>query len=155
VASGWRVGEYLPLTWGQVDRASEQIRLTTSKNGEGRVLPIVGPIAAIIERRARDRVVGCPAVFHRGGRPLCEGSFRTAFGRAALRAGLGDLSPHDLRRTAVRDMVHAGVPERVAMGVTGHKTRAVFDRYCIVRPSDLAEAVAKADRRRTQAMVAR
>ena len=74
------------------------------------------------------------------GEPIRD--FRRAWATAGRDAEVPGLLKHDLRRSAVRRMVNLGMPERVAMTMTGHKTRAVFDRYHIVSRGDRRAAVA-------------
>jgi hypothetical protein len=90
----------------------------------------------------------CPRVFHVRGKPI--GDFREAWGKARDAAGLAGLLVHDFRRCAVRNLTRAGVTETVAMKLTGHKTRAIFDRYNIVSESDLSAATERLSRHLAQ-----
>jgi len=86
------------------------------------------------------RRLDCPFVFHRDGEPIRD--FGTAWEHACEQAGLStDLLFHDLRRSGIRNMVRAGVSEKTAMRISGHKTRSTFDRYDITDEDDIAEAV--------------
>jgi len=170
--TGWRKGEIISLRWADVDGDGGAIRLRpeASKNGKGRTVVLDGELDALIQRRWKARLIerdGKPhvtdLVFHRDGEPV--GDFRKAWVTACFEAGLVErvldesdqpmldeygkpkLRPsklfHDLRRTAARNMVRAGVPERVAMEIIGHRTRSMFDRYNIVSEDDLRLAAQK------------
>ena len=139
--------EILPLQWRQVDFGGRTIRLDrgTTKNKEGRVFPLTDDLRTVLEHQkslrdelARTKGLLCPWVFHRDGKRIK--SFRRAWLTACKDAGCPGRIFHDFRRTAVRDLVRAGIPERVAMQMTGHKTRSVFERYNIVSEGDLREA---------------
>lgn len=167
--SAWRKSEILDLTWDRVDLNKGIARLDPgeTKNEEGRILYLDDELMGELRRIRGDRRLGCPYVFQRNGRPIKD--FRGSWGTACIKAGICEVKKddegnpvvsknkkgkeravkvptkifHDFRRTAIRDMIRSGVPERVAMTISGHKTRSVFDRYNIVSDQDLREAARK------------
>lgn len=150
--SGWRKGEILPLRWDAVDRAGREVRLRTSKTGRGRVLPLEGALWKLMEHRWAARKFKAPGgvtglsdyVFHRGGRPVTD--FKRSWAAACEKAWIPGKLFHDLRRTAVRNMIRAGVPQSVAMAISGHRTVSMFHRYNITTDEDMRLAI-----RQTQA----
>ncbi len=160
--TGWRINsEVLPLQWRQVDVKAGEVRLDpgTTKNLEGRVFYLTSELKDLLkpQRKTADRIQRRKGIivqhvfFHdvptkNGDVGFCSGhaiapsGFYHAWCRARLAAGCPSSIPHDFRRTAIRNMVRAGISERVVMKLSGHKTRSVFDRYNVVSDGDLREA---------------
>jgi integrase len=151
--TGWRTySEILKLKWRNVDLDNGRVMLDagTTKNDAARTFPFTEELRGLMERQRertdalqRENRTVIPWVFHRAGTPIRV--FRRAWVTACRKAGVPGRIPHDFRRTAVRNLVRAGIPERVAMTMTGHKTRSVFERYNIVSEGDLTEAARKLD----------
>jgi len=146
--TGWRKTEIETLTWAQVDREQGIVRLEPgdTKNDDGRTVYLDTELQEIFKshwekRKSAKKII--PYVF-----PNEEGTdrirdFRGAWKKACTEAQIGKRLFHDFRRTAVRNMVRSGIPERVAMMISGHKTRTVFDRYNIVNADDLKKAASR------------
>jgi integrase len=142
---GFRKAELLTLKVSDVDILGGTIRLRTSKNGEPRQVNLTEEtrklLALCISGKNADE-----SAFTRtelSGKRVPVAEFRGTWETVTKAAKCEGLLFHDLRRSAVRGMIRAGIPEVVCMKISGHKTRAVFDRYNIVSERDLADAAKK------------
>ena len=146
---GVRLGEALQVEWPQVDLARRILRLHETKNDEPRIVPLPSVLVNML-RGVEPKV----------GRVFDGTNLRKEWVTACAACGLGrkievegkkydpryeGLIVHDLRRSAVRNLVNAGVPETVAMKISGHKTRSVFDRYAIASEADLTMAMRRVE----------
>ncbi|MBZ5641594.1 MAG: site-specific integrase [Acidobacteriia bacterium] len=132
---------------------------------DGDLIDIVKRRRAVRAVETPDGTALCEYIFHRNGDPVKE--FRKSWARACVAAGVGKMVcpkcksegntlfcteckmatkycgriVHDLRRSGVRDMIRSGVPQSVAMKISGHKTASMFRRYDITSESDLRQAM--------------
>lgn len=140
--TGMRLGEVLGIRWSNVSFLDSQVRLGAgcTKNGDARNIPLTGELLEMLKIE-REKNPTAEFVFLHDGERI--GSFYKAWKSACDRAKLPGLLFHDLRRTGVRNLVRAGVPERVAMAISGHRRREVFERYNITSDRDLKLAASK------------
>lgn len=143
--TGARKGEIVKIARDKVDLAGRRIELQgkITKNKTARYLPIYGNMAAEIEMALAAGDPKCPYLLQREGVRVYD--FEKAWSAACKLAGIPDALFHDLRRTALTNMIEAGFSEKEAMEISGHRTRAVFDRYHIVSARRLKEMTVKLD----------
>jgi integrase len=148
-STGMRKGEISALRWSFHRGDSIVVPAGVCKNRRPHMVPVAGPLAAILKRREAARSFQSNGVtqlseyiFHRGdGQPITE--FRKSWRTACTKAGCGNRIFHDLRRTSISDMVAAQVPQSVCMAISGHKTISVFLRYAISSDDSKSEALKK------------
>lgn len=146
---GWRKAEVTGLRWDWVERGV-RIILPDSKSDEGRVVPLTGRVAEIIERRWAKRQYRRPDgttalaedVFHRQGKPVR--SFDKQWESACAKAGVRRYV-HDFRRTVARDGMEAGNDPFAVMRITGHKSLSTFQRYNIIDTRRVAAALQRTE----------
>src|SRR5262245_14792463 len=142
---GFRKAELLGMRVCNVNLLGGTVGVDTSKNGDARKVSLT--------EEARQLLAACiagkepaEALFTRtelSGKRVPVADFRGTLDALTEAAGCPGLLFHDLRRSAVRNMVRAGIPETVCMKISGHRTRDIFDRYDISSERDLVDAAKK------------
>lgn len=142
--TGCRLGAARQIEWSWVhlDLARPEIWFphTVTKNGKPLALVITPELASMLKKE-----------FRTDGPVFVTTNLRKAWYKACVSLGLGTLDGtkyegliiHDLRRSGVRNLVRSGVPEAVAMKISQHETRAVFERYNIIDTKDVGDAMEK------------
>jgi integrase len=154
---GWRREEVLRLKVKQVDLLNRIIRLETgsTKNKKGRIVTMTDKVFELLklccEGKGQDDFVFTRFL---NGRHKHVVDFRDVWANGCKAASCVGLLFHDLRRTAARGLVRAGVAPHHAAKITGHKTLSVFNRYDIVDERDIADAVQKLERHQTEQKLA-
>jgi integrase len=140
---GFRRGELINLRCSAVDVGRGTIRLEASetKNGRARVVALTPSTKVLLAACVTGKQPG-DCVFTKDGSNVSN-DLRREWRHITKAVGQPELLFHSLRRTAVGNLIRAGVSEKVAQSISGHRTRSVFDRYHIVSETDIAAAASK------------
>ena len=146
---GMRTGELLALkrSWVDLDEGLIYVNGRVTKNRNPKTAPIYGDMKPWLEMllsRGQVESPKCVWLFSRDGKAVKD--FKADWKQACEKAGVPNLLFHDLRRTAVRNMIRAGVPEKIAMQISGHKTASMLWRYNITDARDIKDAGKRTER---------
>ncbi len=143
LCSGMRKGEMLGLRWADIDFPTGTIRLRETKNGHGRLVPLVEPALSVLKERARVRRINCDFVFPspRENRPWAPWS---SWYTAIEKAGLEDFHFHDLRHSAASMLARAGLSPSELAAALGHRSLSMVQRYAHLSDAHLSERMASA-----------
>lgn len=149
---GFRKSELLTLRVSDVNLPASTVQLRDSKNGEARKVSLTPDAKNLLAACVTGKSCDDP-VFTRGKGTKAVADFRGTWEKITFAAGVPGLLFHDLRRSAVRNMVRAGIPQSVCMKVSGHKTANVFRRYDIPSEADVENAARKIELSYRQAKI--
>jgi integrase len=140
---GFRKAELLGMRCVQVDLLNDTISLYSgeTKNGEGRFVALTSECRELVTELRKGEQAEDFLFTRDSGDPVRD--LRGTWEALVKAAGLPGLLMHDFRRSAVRNLIRRGVPQKTARQISGHKTDAVFDRYNIVSEADIQDAALK------------
>lgn len=146
---GFRKSELLALRVKQVNLKDRTIQLLpgATKNDRGRTVKMTEDVYERLSPCVKGKNPEDVVFTWENGDPVRD--FRVAWDKMCAAAKVR-INPHDFRRTAIRNLVRSGVSEKVAMRISGHVTRSVFDRYDIGSEDDLVDAAQKLENRRSR-----
>lgn len=161
--TGMRSGEVFSLTWPQIhfssldQLVSIELHGKDTKTSESRRIVMGGDLYQVLKEWLEATISSypnCTRVCHYKGRAVQ--SIKSSWRNACVKVGLATWENpdgryvgnrryrgpliHDFRRTGVTNMEDAGIPRKIAMSISGHKTDAVYRRYHIVKNEDLVDA---------------
>lgn len=140
ISTGARKSKILGLTWKEVDLKAGAIRLTVTKNGDSRAVPLCGPARVLVENMAKERRIDTPLLFP-GKNPASPVEIRKPWVAALEKAEIENFCFHDLRHTAGSYLAMNGATLVEIADVLGHKTLQMVKRYAHLSAPHTAEVV--------------